>query len=485
MNEYWKWTFDNDRIEIKDIVDKKQVCLYGISGRKINVSGGRFYSEVLDPHDILFDRWTDPTDIDRTAQIIIHQHIYKTLSDIHKNKFYDETAIKKIAEQFLTKEGKVLAQENNQALIEKNQRMQDMGVPDVVNPTVGETIVELKENFVRLTENNRTEIYLAVECMSEILMVKTLEEVIGKTKDNFWRDNFPFIFWSDDIERTDIYPDGVADIIRTPNKIVNAWVSQLVENRTLRNFGMNYYDGTASENFVPQSFIPEPWGWYPTPGDPNKITKRVDIPDLSDSLDEILFIIGRAESASAATATEKGNPHQGQITLGEIKLTEEKALERITSVSKFYRLANKEFALKWYKMVEANSDYLDPVRLFKKSYKGNYFEKEIAPVDWKDEVGYEIKISTPADKESTDLKQIQKLRILFDAFPNNTEIKKIYQKKLINLVGLNPDEEKSILDVEQKMAETAMNAANPGSSPTNNSVIMPTSIENKIPILTH
>ena len=38
-----------------------------------------------------------------------------------------------------------------------------------------------------------------------------------------------------------------------------------------------------------------PWGWYPTAGDPNKTTKRVEIPELSESLDEMAYVTGMVE----------------------------------------------------------------------------------------------------------------------------------------------------------------------------------------------
>ena len=47
-----------------------------------------------------------------------------------------------------------------------------------------------------------------------------------------------------------------------------------------RNYGMTFYDATASDKWIPQTYEAVPWGWYPTAGDPNKTTKRVEIPEL-------------------------------------------------------------------------------------------------------------------------------------------------------------------------------------------------------------
>src|ERR1044071_6889514 len=71
MNEYWKWVFDQNKLEIKDIIDKKQVLLYGRSFLKLNIVNGQFYVEVLDPQDVLVDRCVDPADIE-TARRVIH-----------------------------------------------------------------------------------------------------------------------------------------------------------------------------------------------------------------------------------------------------------------------------------------------------------------------------------------------------------------------------------------------------------------------------
>src|SRR5258708_375241 len=60
FNEYWNWTQDLNKLELKDIVDKKQVLLYGRSFWKMNIVDGAFNCEVLDPQDVLVDRYSDP-----------------------------------------------------------------------------------------------------------------------------------------------------------------------------------------------------------------------------------------------------------------------------------------------------------------------------------------------------------------------------------------------------------------------------------------
>ncbi len=452
FNELWDYHFKEDKLELKDIVDKKQVCLYGISSKRLLVENGRIATEILDSYDIVFDRYTDPTDIDATNMATIVRHIYRTLSSLEKNPFYDKGALNELRTFYATEKGIIKATENVESLTAKNQRAQDMGSPDVNNPEVGEIYVELNHYYVRLWNEDvkEMEYFFVVKAEDKILMTKPLEEVLGETSDHYWKNHLPIITWGDDIERNDIYPDGVADIIRTPNKIANAWFSQLVENRTLRSFGMNFYDNTADTGFVPQTWTPTPWGWYPLPGKPDDIVKRVDIPDLKDSMEELSFLIGLVERATATSSQEKGQTSQGSVTLGEVKLAIEKATERITSMAKFYRLANEEYAIKWSKLVESNADILDGVKLFKKSAKVNFFEKQINPKDWKDELGYRVRVVNTAQKEQDDLKQLEKLSAVSQKFPDNVPLNEIIQEKMLNIVNLSTDERKRVLNFEKE-----------------------------------
>src|SRR4030042_496903 len=74
-NAYWEDHVDKDRLDLKDIVDKKQTHLHGRSFKKFNIAFGRITSTVEDPHDILIDRYCDPTDLN-TAKSIEHIQIY-------------------------------------------------------------------------------------------------------------------------------------------------------------------------------------------------------------------------------------------------------------------------------------------------------------------------------------------------------------------------------------------------------------------------
>jgi len=453
LNEYFLKNAQDNKLEIKDIVDKKQEYLYGRTFKKLNVVAGAPYVEILDPYDILVDRYADPADLD-TAQFIIHQHIFRILREIENNPLYDQGAITKLKIFYATEEGLIKSGENTQSLAEKNQRMETMGDVDITNPLLGEVYVELNEHYIKLWDEakKKFEIHLVTTCSgagTEILLDKPLEEIIGKTKDDYWQNHYPILSWADDVERSDIWSDGVADIVRTPNKILNAWFSQLVENRTLRNFGMNYYDSTL-KGFVPPTFEPKPFGWYPLPGKPNEVFQKVDIPDLLESLDEMTFLIQLVEKAVGATANIKGVSEKKQVTLGEVQIMLGKAMERMSGIAKFYKLSWKEFGEKWVKLVEAQNDNLQSVKLYKKSFKGNYFEKEISPNDWKSEVGYRVKVTSSAEQEQETIQVIQKLNAIIAQMPNNPPLLEIYHKKLLDLGGLNADEMREVLDYEKQ-----------------------------------
>lgn len=444
FNAYWQDLVIKDKMEIKDIVDKKQEQLYGKTWTKLNISYGRLTTEILEPYDVLIDRYADPADLE-TAHHLIEPNIFRTLEQLEANPNYDKGAIRRLKVFYGTQSGLIKSEEVTQLMQAKNQRLSEMGVPDIDNPMLGHTVVRLKASLVKAWDlaDQQEHLHVIVKCDNEILMAKPLKDVLNI-------DFYPYITWSSDPERNDHYPDGTADIVRTPNKVLNVWFSQLVENRTLRNYGMNFYDATAKEGWAPQSFEPMPGGWYPLPGKPNEVLQRVEIPDLSESIDEINFVKGLIESATAATATTKGDTEKGKVTLGEVELTLQAAKERITSTSKFYMLAQKEKADKIARIANANSDKIKAVKLYKKSYRGNWFNQEISPKDWRSEEGYSCKVVSSTEREQKSLETIQKMNAVKAQFPTNLAFKRIYDKKLLEFAGLNPDESKEVTEYEEQ-----------------------------------
>jgi hypothetical protein len=187
--------------------------------------------------------------------------------------------------------------------------------------------------------------------------------------------------------------------------------------------------------------------------------QTIDIPQLDDSLDEINFIKGLVSTATAATSVKQGDTQKTDVTLGEVQLATQAANERITSISKFYMLAQKEFGWKWAQIVNANADKLEEVKLYKKSHKGNYFKKTITGKDWKSDEGYNCRVISTSEREQNDVKSVQKLQAVASQFPGNAVMQKIYQEKLLDFGDLTPDQKQEVLAAEKQTQEAQAQAA--------------------------
>jgi hypothetical protein len=463
-NEYWKYTVEQNRMDLQDIVDKRQVFIFGRSFTQWQIVDGKIKMTVEDPMDILVDRYCDPFNI-HSSRFLIHTHIFKPFSYLESNPEYDQEAVARLKEWYKSEMGLKKAASNEQMLIEKNKKLADMGVQDIDSPVLGETIVELTIHLLYRKEEEEKEeqIYKYTEADDrEILMKKPLEKIIGTTADHFWRNHYPYDSWADDVERQDFWSDGIGDIVRTPNKVLNSWFSQLVENRTLRNFGMHYFDSTI-EGFTPQTFQPVAWGWYGVPGKPADVLQKVDIPDLSESLDEMNFVITMLEKATGATATQQGVQTERQVTLGEVQLALGEAKERVKGMSKFYTPAWKERGLLFIKMIEAASDKIDAVKVYKKGKNtDNIYSREIGPEDWATKSGYRCKVWSQDEKEAQDTEALNKLNAAKAVMPDNPKLDEIYKRKVIEFAGLDPDEINDIMAFEQAKREAMMSMIGQG-----------------------
>lgn len=460
QNEYWKWTLEQNHAEIQDVVDKKQDFFFGRTFDSWQVEDGRIVFDIEDPEDILVDRFMNPYNID-SSRFLIHTHIFKPLSSLKHNPDYDQKEVAKLEEFFKSQLGIIKANDNKNSLQEKNKKLADLGIPDTDDPVLGETYVELTMHFV-FREGEKAngkvlpgQIFVYVEAEDQtILMKKPQEEIIGVTPDHFWRDHFRYNTWGDDIDKQDFWTDGIADIVRPNNKVLNAWFSQLVENRTLRNFGMHYYDSSLkAEGFVPGTFNPVPWGWYPVPGKPSEVLQKVDIPDLSESLDEMRFVTEMSEKATGATPGQQGvNPPAG-TPLGTTQIVEAEAKARTQGMSKFYTKAWEQRGIKFLNLIEAASDKLDAVKIYKKGRNtDNVFEREISPKDWMTNAGYRVKVWSQNEKKANDTEAMNKIGNALILFPGNPKLLEVAQRKSLEMADLTPDEITEIMQFEkQKM----------------------------------
>jgi hypothetical protein len=460
LNEYWADCMTRLKMKTLDKVDRKQEFLYGRSFMKLNIIDGRFYMEIIDPQDVLLDRFMNPWDLD-SARRVTHTGIYRSLSDVKRNPMYDASSTKELEKTLATKTGLIKTGQNAQMAADKAKRMQDMGVPDVMDPVLDETYVELNELQVKLWDEARQEdvVYVVVTGESnQILMQKPMEEILNV---NF----FTFCTWASDVERTDVWSDGLADVVRPMNQVANVRWSQKVENGTLANFGMQFYDATKNTEWSPAGFQPGPFNFFPLAGPPKEVLMRVEVPEMEDIYQEQAWIKERIEGSTSTTAIAKGEEADGSgaQTLGEIQLLAQKAEAIAKGSSDDHKQYWQDIGDKFAKLVHANAESMNPVTLHKKNFKGEYYKKTLKLVAVKSDAGYKCKVSSKADKEADSLKQIQKLQIGVAQFPGNAPLQTIYQKKVLDWMGLQPEEAKEVMDFQAQMAQMA--APSPDGSP--------------------
>lgn len=458
-NEHWKEVARRNKLVMVAQVDRKQAFLFGRSFKKINIENGKVTFEVIDPKDMLVHRFVNPVSL-HSARCVIQTGIYRTLTDILENEDFIEESRRQLRTYYENREPNLESDETYEQATEKADRMQTLGVTDEFDPVLGETYIELNEVY-RFEYDEDIEdniIYRYVIAIADDQTFKlhkqALHEILGKTEDNFWFNHFPYTSWATDPERVDFWSDGAGDVLRTPNKIANSWVSQLVENRQLRNFGMTYYD-SSDATFIPQTFQPVPFGFYPVPGDPNKVMRPVEIPDLSDSLEEIQYIIQLAEKATASTATQTGAIEQRQVTLGEVQLALANAQDRVKSVQQFIDDDWLEFGLLYIKVLEGAGQYLDPITVTKKGRLGRkMYTREISMKDWKSKAGYTVEVKMLQDKQAEDIDQIQKLKVARADMPTNVPLADIYNHHILQFAGLTPDEISTVEEYEKQARMT-------------------------------
>lgn len=440
--EVWNDQSKSNKFELLDIIDKKNVLLYGIGARKLNINSKGVDISVLDPYDLSFDPLMTPWSLE-SARFIIHTNIFRSVKEIMADDRYTEEGKEALKIWSLAPEGITQSKENREAWEAKMERLKTMGVlsSEFKLFAGGDRIVNLTEHFTLEWQKDRWEKRIVTYADDSIeLLDQSLDEALGV---DFW----PFVVWSEDPETSDIYPDAVADLVRVPNKVLNVWFSQMIENRTLKNFQMHWY--SPIQGYTPQTYTPGPGVMLPAPpgDDINKVLKPVEISGLDDTFAAISVLTGIVERGTGATAIEKGTPEAGEQTLGEIKILVGKASERTTAMAKFYKMAWYELAWKWDKLMQANAPKI--IKLHKMGRDGKAYPKSIMKSDWVSKAGYEPLVRSYSEQESEDTKTIQKFMFILAQFPNNVPLKKISQKRMLKIVDLSPEELREVEEAEK------------------------------------
>jgi len=276
-------------------------------------------------------------------------------------------------------------------------------------------------------------------------MQKPLEEILGINM-------FTWASWAGDTERTDVWSDGGADSVRGLNLVANARWSQKVENGTLANFGMYFYDSTAKEGWTPTGYDPAPFGFYPLPGQPKEVLQPVTIAPMPDIYNELNFIDEEIQGVSGATAVEGGDtdPNAGGAAQTEIQILAQKAQDRAKNISKYHKRYWEDIGNIFVALVMANGESMTPAKLHKKSQKGKYYAKTLNLKATYSKDGYKVKVGSKADKEADALQMVQKLQVATAQFPQNVPLQKIQKQQTLDWLGLTPEQQKEVMDFDDQ-----------------------------------
>lgn len=454
LNEYWRYNMEQQKLSEKDMILKKQVILYGRAHIGLNILHGRPKLTMIDNYNLLIDRNVDPSDID-TAQYCCEERIYKQIAEIEADPDVERETIVRMRTDAAEFMGIKKNEENKHSTFEAKQRNQQMGDIDIDNPMLGEAYVELNQHFLKLWDNVEKcwDIWVFLTYNWEIVKKARLCDLLGV-------DFMPFESWGDDLELNQYWSDSPIDPVRPINKTVNVWISQFTENRTIRNFGMQYYNAN-NPAFIPQTYTPGPWKWFAIPGNPRDMVQQVEVPELSSVRDDINWMVQMGERATAASATAKGSVNPMRLTLGEIQLADQESKKRITSITKFYRSFYQRVGKKWAAMVLQNKDGLETERLYKKGVSGKFYPRNVSPEHFYDEEGYQVSVVSSSENEQKTIETLQKFQGAASLMPDNKPLKKALNKKIVGILDVTPEEEKAILDFEAQKDEMLAAAGTP------------------------
>lgn len=289
-------------------------------------------------------------------------------------------------------------------------------------------------------ENRFVRHLIIIAADNVILFNKPLKEAIGIEK-------LPITTWADDPDLNDIWCDGKGDSVRTINKVVNMYISQDLENRTYRNFGM-YFFNTLNGTFQPRAFDPKPFGMYGLPGNPNDVLKQVEIPVLNDTTAQISFLKDMIQSSVAQTPTERGLQSKSRTTLGEIELSLSQSQSLNTMSAKNYRRCWQEVGELFYEMMKNSK--ATPITLYKEGANGELYKKDIYPSEWILPEGYECRVVMRSEKDALDQFSLQKAQYVIANFAQNPEALKIAKRKQLEIMGWSQDEIDRVMQSEEQ-----------------------------------
>lgn len=458
MNEIYAYYYDKLKLDILDNMEKKNVGLQGRGFKIIGMSNGEIFIDLIDGYDIEIDPRVNPLDLN-TASHVTRTHIYRSLKEILANPKYTADGKKELKQFIDTKSGILKAAHDEQSYQMRKQRLENLGVSNFDDYGATDTIIEINESYKLVWDKDENQFVRRLRIIATdtvVLQDKTLKEAIGIKK-------LPIVSWASDPDATDFWSDGIADSVRTFNKITNMYISQDLENRSYRNFGM-YFFNTLNGTFQPRAFDPKPFGMYGVPGNPKEIIQQIEIQPLNDVSNQVTWLKNLIQSSVAQTPMERGIKEAGEQTLGQVQLQLQGSKGMNQVVSKNYRAAWKELGCLFYELMKENSH--GSLKLYKKGSDGNYYDKEIYPSDWKSPNGYEVKVEVEAEKSIADDFDLKKIQYVKNSFMNNPAAILIAKKKELEIMNFSDEEIQTIMAGENQ--EAPLNPMQEAPSDVNN-----------------
>lgn len=441
VNEMWGYTYDDQKLDLKDNLDKKIVGLMGRSFKYWYWQDNKVKVDIVDPYDIDIDPRVNPFDLN-TATYFNHKNIYIPLRKILANKSYSAEGKNMLKTYLDSRYGIIRSRETDQEYQQKIDRLRELGVHNYDDYASGDVMVELNRSYKLFWDEQEQKFvrYLVVIGMDQAVLYKQpLKKALGI-------DFLPWTTWASDPDLNDIWSDGVADSVRTINKVINMYFSQDLENRAYRNFGMYFYN-TMNGQFQPQAFEAKPFGMYGVPGNPDEIMKQMKIEPLQDTTSVIEYLKNLIQSSVAQTPTERGEQLKSRTTKAEVQLTLQASQGRNQVVSKQYRSSWEESGRIWYELMKNNT--FGQITLSKRGTDGEVYTKSFSKSDWATPAGYDCKVVMQSDKEANDDVEFKKIQYVKSSYQNNPVAQKLAKRKELELLGWAPEEVDEVMQAEE------------------------------------
>src|SRR3990167_8311544 len=193
--EIWEQNGKDNKIELIDALDKKNVLLYGLSTKKLNIEKHGIGITILDAFDVTYDPLMNPWDIE-SARFIVHSNIFRSVREILANPKYSEKGKEELKIWSETPAGIVQSTAAREQWEKKMERLKAMGVNsgDFAYFAGGDRLVNLTEHYTKVWDTKKKEFENRVVVYADdkiALYDDTLKNCIGV---DFW----PFVVWSED-----------------------------------------------------------------------------------------------------------------------------------------------------------------------------------------------------------------------------------------------------------------------------------------------